>query len=161
LAAYGVAGGKTAVKAPLLAEKVSPDPIGQGIEAKVEDPEQPPGRLEHMAGEDAQLRPQVEIGHREVSGRHNQRHHVLKTDIGQKPDVLQLIRLFDEPNRLLDGPSAQVVFHGPPETLSCSLQRDVRQEHQGLFPEAAHDHQIKRLLVPREGNGTMAELDPQ
>ena len=52
MAGCGVAGRETAVKAPLLAEKMSLDPVGQGIEAEVGDPEQPPGRLEHMAGED-------------------------------------------------------------------------------------------------------------
>ena len=161
MAGCGVAGRKTAVKAALLAEKMSLDPVGQGIEAEVGDPEQPTGSLEHMVGEDAQLCPQAEIGHREVRRRRNQRHHVLKTDIGQKPDVFQLIRLFDEPDRLLDRPSCHVALHGPPETFSCSLQREVRQEHQRLFPKAPHDHQIQRILVTRESDGTMAELDPQ
>ena len=45
------------------------DAVGQGIEAEVGDPEQLAGRWEHMAGEDAQLCPQTEIGHREVDRR--------------------------------------------------------------------------------------------
>ena len=43
-------GGKTAVKAPLLAEQISLDPIGQGIEAEVGDSKHPAGRLQHVAG---------------------------------------------------------------------------------------------------------------
>jgi hypothetical protein len=50
LAGFGISGRKTAVKASLLAEKMSLDPVGQGIEAEVGDPEQPTGSLEDMAG---------------------------------------------------------------------------------------------------------------
>jgi len=48
LSGIGVKGGKTAVKAPLLAEQIGLDPIGQGVEAEVRDPEHPPGRLLSM-----------------------------------------------------------------------------------------------------------------
>jgi IS5 family transposase len=39
LAGFRIAGGKTAGKAPLLAEQIRLDPIGQGVEAEVGDPE--------------------------------------------------------------------------------------------------------------------------
>lgn len=108
---------------------MSLNPVGHGIEAEVGDSEQPPGRSEHMTGEDVQLCSQAQIGHREVGRLRDQRHHVLKRDIGQQPDVFLLIRLFDEPDRLLDRPSCHVALYGQPEAFSCSLQSDVRQEH--------------------------------
>jgi len=140
---------------------MSLDPVGQGIEAEVGNPEQTPGRPEHMAGEDPELCAQAEISHREVGRRQDQRHHVLKTDIGQKPDVFQLIGLFDEADRLLDCPAGHIALDGPPEAFSCSLKRDVRQEHQRLFPEASHHHQIERGVIAGESHRPEAELDPQ
>jgi len=49
LAGIRIAVGKTAVKALLLAEKIRLDPIDQGIEAEVSDPEHTAGRLQHVA----------------------------------------------------------------------------------------------------------------
>ena len=50
LAGIRIAVGKTAVKAALLAEEIGLDPIGQGIEAEVRDPEHTAGRLQQVAG---------------------------------------------------------------------------------------------------------------
>ena len=50
LAGFGISGGKTAVKAALLAEEMRLDPIGQGIEAEVWNAEHAAGRQEHVSG---------------------------------------------------------------------------------------------------------------
>ena len=50
LAGFGISGGKTAVKAALLAEEIGLDPIGQGIEAEVWNAEHAAGRQEHVSG---------------------------------------------------------------------------------------------------------------
>jgi len=50
LAGIRIAVGKTAVKASLLAEQIGLDPIGQGVEAEVGDPEHTAGRLQNVAG---------------------------------------------------------------------------------------------------------------
>ena len=94
-----------------MAEQIRLDPIGQGVEAEVGDPEQSAGGLEHMAGEDPKFNPQAQIGHREVSGRHDQRHNYLKPDLGQKANVFLLIGLFDEPDRLHDRPAGHIALH--------------------------------------------------
>jgi hypothetical protein len=69
------------------------DPIGQGIEAKlrdVRDAEHTFGRFQQMSHQDAQFRLLPQIGHREVGHRRHQRHHVLKPNIVQQPDIFQL-----------------------------------------------------------------------
>jgi hypothetical protein len=50
LAGFEISGGKTAVKAALLAEEIGLDPIGQGIEAEVWNAEHAAGRQEHVSG---------------------------------------------------------------------------------------------------------------
>ena len=77
-----IAAGKTAGKAPLLAEKISLDPISQGIEPKVGDPEHPPGRVQEMPAENVKFCPEIQIDHRKVGRREDEGHHILKTDIG-------------------------------------------------------------------------------
>jgi hypothetical protein len=76
-----------------LPEQVRLNPIGQGIVPEVGNTKQPPGRLDYVSRQTHELRSQAQIGHREVSGRHDQGHHVLE------PDILELIRLLDEPDR--------------------------------------------------------------
>jgi hypothetical protein len=46
---YRDRGRKNSRKGPLLAEQIRRDPIGQGVEAEVGDPEHAPGCLQHMA----------------------------------------------------------------------------------------------------------------
>ena len=38
-------------------------------------------------------------------------------DVSQEPDVLELIRLFDEPDRLLDRQTRHVAFGRPPQAF--------------------------------------------
>jgi len=52
-------------------------------------------------------------------------------------------------------------FDRPPQASSGLLQRDVGQEHQRLFSEAANDHQPQRLVEAGKSDGADAELQTQ
>jgi len=77
------------------------DTIGQGIKSEVGNVEHPPSSAQNMSGQHSKFQPDPLVDGGKINDCRRQGHHILESGTGQQPDILQLVALFQEADRLL------------------------------------------------------------
>ena len=100
--------------------------------------------------------------HAAVGGGEDDGRHVLQMTIAQQSDVLEVVRLFDMADGLLDSPPGDVRGHDLPEVFPRRRPRKGCQEHHRLLSESLHDDHVHQLVADvREPyrNDAVVQLD--
>ena len=65
----------------------------------------------------------------EESSSQDQCSHVFQSFIGQDPDVLNVVALFDESDGLLDAPAGKISLNHPPQDFSIATHGFGGEQH--------------------------------
>ena len=114
------------------------DPIGKGIVAEVGNSEDTLGRFQDMEGKDFEFCPCAYVDGRKKGCGEDQRTDSLEPAIGQDPNILQIVALLDEADRLLYPPARHIGSHNPPQGVSAPAHGLGGQQHQRLVAKALH-----------------------
>lgn len=79
----------------------------------------------------------------EVAHGEDERGHVLEFGVFHEADVLEVVRLLDVSDRVLDAPPAQVSFDDLPERLVGALLGERRQQDHRMGSESLHDDEME------------------
>ncbi|MFX1514471.1 MAG: hypothetical protein ACFFCQ_18000 [Promethearchaeota archaeon] len=70
----------------------------------------------------------------------------MKPPIGQQPNILQILTLFSELDRLLDPPLSHTRLDDLPQRFPASSNRDFHQKNHPFFPESADYSQPEQIF---------------
>ena len=82
----------------------------------------------------------------EVGRREDERGHVADARVGHDADVLEAVGLLDEADGLLHAPAREVGVDDAPLRLERTVDRERREQHHRLAPEALHHDHVQLLL---------------
>ena len=136
------------------------DTVSQSVVPEIRNAKDALCSVESVQGKDLELGNLSDANcGKECSGQ-NQSSHVFQSLIGQNPDVLNVIALFDEPDGLLNAPAGEISLNHPPQDLSVAAHGFGGKQHQRLLSESFGHYQPQLLLrMLRQTHRTKSKLD--